>query len=80
MKIHEWIKSNTYHHSSFSDIGQLVELKRKNRGSSASTNSEASQKRSQDKLIIGKFLSSFPSPCTYSLKNRLSNSQGNQFK
>jgi len=29
MKIHAWIKSNTYHHSSFSDIGQLVELKRK---------------------------------------------------
>jgi len=29
MKIDEWIKTNTYHHSSFSDINRLVELKKK---------------------------------------------------
>jgi len=29
MKIDEWINSNTYHHSSFSDISHLVELKKK---------------------------------------------------
>jgi len=29
MKIDEWINNNTYHHSSFSDIGHLVELKKK---------------------------------------------------
>ncbi len=29
MKIDEWINTNTYHHSSFSDISRLVELKKK---------------------------------------------------
>ncbi len=29
MKIDEWIKTNTYHHSSFSNISRLVELKKK---------------------------------------------------
>ena len=29
MEINEWLKSNTYHHSSFGDIGELVEAKEK---------------------------------------------------
>jgi len=29
MKVDEWIKSNTHHHSSFSNISRLVELKKK---------------------------------------------------
>ena len=29
MKIDKWISNNTYHHSSFADIGHLVELKKK---------------------------------------------------
>ena len=29
MKVDEWIKTNTYHHSSFSNISRLVELKKK---------------------------------------------------
>jgi glucosyl-3-phosphoglycerate synthase len=29
MKVDEWLKTNTYHHSSFSNISRLVELKKK---------------------------------------------------